>query len=136
MAIVSTIMASDSAIVAALSAGADGYVLKSEDSELMERHLHQLSSGIPALSPAIARRIMDHFRNTGPSFEPAQDLTARETDVLRLIARGMRVSEAAAAIGIAETTVATHIKTIYRKLGISSRAEAAIQAARLGLLNE
>ena len=76
---------------------------------------------------------MDHFRRTGPSAPPDQELTPRERDVLARIGRGLRNAEVAADLGMTEHTVASHIKAIYRKLGISSRAEASWHATRLGL---
>ncbi len=131
--VVTTVLADDAAVVAALSAGADGYLLKENPDLVLIRQLSQIGQGAPALSPAIARRIMDHFRLTGPAAAEDHSLTAREAEVLALIARGLRNAEAAAHLGLAETTVAGYIKAIYRKLGISSRAEAAWHAARLGL---
>jgi DNA-binding NarL/FixJ family response regulator len=130
--VVTTVIGDDSAVVSALSAGADGYLLKEYPAEVLSRQLTQISHGIPALSPAIARRIMEHFRYTGPA-APEHALTERETEVLSLIARGLRNTEVAGNLNIAETTVAGYIKTVYRKLGISSRAEAAWHAARMGL---
>ena len=62
-------------------------------------------------------------------------LTPRELEVLALIARGLRISDAACALGVADGTVASHIKSIYRKLDIGSRAEAAMHATRMGLLS-
>lgn len=131
--VVTTVMADDANIVSALSAGADGYLLKEQMSASIVRQLRQISEGIPALSPAVARRIMTHFRLTGPSAEPDESLTAREKEVLALIGRGMRNLEVANALGLAESTVASYIKAIYRKLGISSRAEASWHATKLGL---
>ena len=76
---------------------------------------------------------MTHFRLTGPVTEQHDHLTERETEVLRLIASGLRNAEVAKEMGIADSTVAGYIKIIYRKLGISSRAEAAWHASQLGL---
>lgn len=132
LCVVATILGDDASIVGALAAGADGYVLKDQPGDLLTRHIRQTLDGLPALSPSIARRIMDHFRNTGPVAAEA-DLTSRERDVLAQIGRGLRNREAATALGISEHTVAAHIKSVYRKLDISSRAEAAWHAARLGL---
>jgi len=70
-------------------------------------------------------------RSTGKEEEV---LTAREMDVLRLLGRGLRVSEAAHTLGLTPHTVAGYVKTVYRKLNISSRAEAALEAARRGLV--
>ncbi len=131
--IVTTVMGDDVHIVAALSAGAQGYLLKEHPAEMLTRHLVQLADGTPALSPSIARRIMEHFRYTGPAADPEEDLTDREREVLGLIGRGLRNSDVARALELADSTVASHIKSIYRKLGISSRAEASWHATRMGL---
>ncbi len=134
LCVVTTVIGDDAHIVAALSAGADGYILKEQPPEVIIQQLSQLANGVPALSPAIARRIMEHFRLTGPAAEPQTQLTPREKDVLAHIGCGMRNIEVAADLNISENTVAQHIKSIYRKLGISSRAEASWHARRMGLL--
>lgn len=131
--VVTTVLGEDAHIVAALSAGAQGYLLKGQPSTLIQRQLVQLQQGMPALSPTIARRIMEHFQRTGPIDGDTEKLTARELEVLTLVAKGLRNADVALALGLAETTIATHIKAIYRKLGISTRAEAALHANRLGL---
>lgn len=136
ISIVTTAMGSDSAIVAALSAGADGYLLKSDPPDLIASHLRHLPDGTLPLSPAIARRVMDHFRATGPAVEDSATLTPREAEVLSLVGRGLRVADVAQALDLAPSTVSSHVKAIYRKLNISSRAEAAYQAARMGLLTK
>lgn len=133
MCIVSTIFGDDAHIVAALSAGAQGYILKGQAEATVLRQLTQLQHGLPVLSPTIARRIMEHFQRTGPVGHDGDDLTPREQEVLTMVARGLRNADVASALGLAESTIATHIKSIYRKLGISSRAEAALEATRLGL---
>lgn len=133
LCVITTVMGEDSHIISALSAGAQGYLLKEQPEDLLSRQLTQLTEGVPALSPSIARRIMEHFRLTGPADEGESALTEREKETLSLIARGYRNSDAAKSLGIAECTVASHIRAIYRKLGISSRAEASWHATRLGL---
>lgn len=133
--VVTTVMGDDAWIVGALSAGANGYLLKDQPQDTLVRQLRQIADGVPALSPSIARRIMDHFRLTGPA-APDDDLTARERDVLALIGRGMRNGEVARALDLSENTVASYIKGIYRKLGISSRAEASWHATRMGLTTD
>ncbi|MBC2861751.1 response regulator transcription factor [Stappia sp. 28M-7] len=130
--VVTTVMGDDASIVGALSAGAQGYLLKEQPQDLLVRQLKQMAEGIPALSPSVARRIMEHFKRTGPA-APEDDLTGREREVLGLIGRGLRNGEVAESLGISENTVAGYIKDIYRKLGISSRDEASWHAARLGL---
>jgi DNA-binding NarL/FixJ family response regulator len=131
--VITTVVGDDAHIIAALSAGAHGYLLKEQSAELLSRQLTQLAEGVPALSPSIARRIMQHFQMTGPASDCDGDLSEREKQTLALIARGFRNSDAAEHLGIAESTVASHIKAIYRKLGISTRAEASWHATRLGL---
>jgi DNA-binding NarL/FixJ family response regulator len=133
LCVIVTVIGEDNQIVAALSAGADGYLLKEYPPELLSRQLRELSAGIPALSPSIARRIMEHFQRTGPMETTDQALTVRERQILALIARGYRNQEVAQQLGIAATTVASHIKAVYRKLGINTRAEASWYATRLGL---
>lgn len=130
--VVTTVMGDDASIVGALSAGAQGYLLKEQPQDLLTRQLKQVAEGIPALSPSVARRIMEHFKRTGPAAAD-NDLTGREREVLGLIGRGLRNGEVAETLRISENTVAGYIKDIYRKLGISSRAEASWHAARLGL---
>ena len=131
--VVATVMGDDASVLAALSQGAQGYLLKDSPFETFVRQLTLIEQGLPALSPSIARRIVEHFRKTAVAHEISNDLTPRERDVLGLIGRGLRNADAAVALGLSESTVASHIKSIYAKLGISSRAEAALQAARLGL---
>jgi len=132
--VVATVMGSDSAIVSALSAGAQGYILKSDPEDIIRHHLQMVVDGLPPLSPAIARRVMQHFKLTGPNQEVEDALSDREVDVLIHIAKGLRVSDTASALGVAPSTVSTHIKAIYRKLNISTRAEASLEATRMGLL--
>ncbi|MGD7653686.1 MAG: response regulator [Verrucomicrobiales bacterium] len=133
LCVITTVMGDDSHIISALSAGAQGYLLKEHTADLLSRQLTQLAEGVPALSPTIARRIMEHFRLTGPVENDDATLTGREKETLALIARGYRNIDAAKSLGIAESTVASHIRAIYRKLGISTRAEASWHATRLGL---
>lgn len=133
LCVITTVVGDDAHIISALSAGAQGYLLKEQPAELLSRQLAQLAEGVPALSPSIARRIMEHFKMTGPVANDDAGLSDREKQTLALIARGFRNSDAAKHLGIAESTVASHIKAIYRKLDISSRAEASWHATRLGL---
>ncbi|MCA8893359.1 MAG: response regulator transcription factor [Hyphomonas sp.] len=131
--VVATVMGDDASVIAALSQGAQGYLLKDSPIDVFVRQLNLIEQGLPALSPSIARRIVEHFRKTAVIHDEGSDLTPRERDVLGLIGRGLRNADTANALGLSESTVASHIKSIYAKLGISSRAEAALQAARMGL---
>lgn len=133
--IVTTIFEDDASVMRALGAGAQGYLLKSEDIAAIEERLRGLERGEVAVSPKIARRLLERFRTPAPvAAEPEIALTARETDVLRVIGRGLTIPETAHALEIGAHTVSTHVKNIYRKLNIASRAEAAIEASRRGLV--
>jgi len=126
-------MGEDTSIISALSAGAQGYLLKDSPKDLFVAQLRQHIMGIPALSPSVARRIMEHFRQTAPELKKADDLTMRESEVLTLVGKGLRNKEAAKELGVSLPTIASHIKSIYAKLGVRNRAEAAILAQKLGL---
>lgn len=142
--IVATIHDDDAHVFPALRAGAAGYILKSQPASLVAAQLQRLEQGEPALSPSIALRVLQHFRLLGQPDAPVArpvaqvpaptPLTEREQDVLRLIGKGFKVTEAAKILGITTNTASTYIRDIYRKLGINSRAEATIEAARRGLV--
>ncbi len=138
-AIVTTIYDDDDNLFGAITAGACGYLLKSQPADMLVQQLQQFEAGVPPLSPSIARRMLTWFRDHTPAptaAGPAPDiqLTPRDADVLACIGRGLRVAETAQYLGLTENTVASYIKQIYRKLGISGRAEAALEAARRGLV--
>ncbi len=133
LCVIVTVLGDDSHVVSALAAGADGYLLKDQPDAQILIQLSDLTHGLPAISPTIARRIAMHFSRTGPSSPDEGKLTSRESEILALISRGHRNADVASALGISDNTVATHIKSIYRKLSISSRAEASWHATRLGL---
>ncbi len=137
--IVTTIYDDDQHLFDAIAAGAQGYLLKDQHSDTLIQYLHRIDKGEPPLSPSIARRMLQHFSTTQPAAamppDPADEaLTPREMDVLRLLGRGLRVSEAAKVLGLTPHTVAGYVKNIYRKLNISSRAEAAVEAVRRKLV--
>jgi len=133
VAIITTVLADDRAIFTALRAGAQGYLLKEEPVEVIAERLRGIDRGEPALTPAVARRLLGHF--AAPVIDGEARLTPRETEVLRLLAKGLAVAEVAEALEIRRNTAAGYIKDIYRKLEISSRAEAALEAVRLGLID-
>ena len=131
--VVTTVFADDDHLFPALKAGAHGYVLKDQSREQMVDLLQGIVRGQPPLSASIARRLLGHF---GPAPKPADTagLSPREHETLSLIAKGFTVAKVAEALGISPNTAAGYVKEIYRKLNVSSRAEVAIEANRLGLL--
>lgn len=140
--VVITIFDDDATLFEALSAGAAGYILKGVRTASLIEQFRRIEAGEPPISPRIAQRILAHFRSAPPVpvQRPAPDptegpaLTQREQEVLRYLAKGLTVTEIGAALGISANTCATHTKSIYRKLNISSRAEAALAAGRRGLI--
>lgn len=129
-----TVFDDDQHLFRALKAGAHGYLLKDEHRQELVDRLRGILRGEPPLTPAIARRILRFF--SGLNEPPGDsDLTEREKEVLILLAKGLQRKEVADMLGITTNTVASYIKTIYKKLNISSRAEASSEATRLGLIH-
>lgn len=132
--VVVTIYDDDVRLFKALEAGASGYLLKDDGPELMATLLQRMQQGEPALSPAIARSLLGHFRAPKIESQPSQlKLSAREIETLTLISRGLTVAECAKELSLSAQTVAGYVKTIYQKLHVSNRAEATREAIRLGL---
>lgn len=135
LCIVATIYDDDAHLFPALRAGARGYILKDQGHEEAARLLQGIAAGQPPLSPAIARKILASFQTPAP--QPAPELpalTPRESEVLRLISKGMTLAETAKLLQLSRHTVDGYVKEIYRKLNVSSRAEAALTAQQMGLL--
>ena len=135
LCVITSVFDDDRHIFSALRAGASGYLLKDQKKEDLVKMLKGIVEGEPPLSPAVARRMLGYF---APSEAPAPEvnLTARELDVLALIAKGYTSSRTADLLDISSNTVAGYVKSIYRKLNISSRAEATIEAARRGIISD
>ncbi|MFL1467974.1 LuxR C-terminal-related transcriptional regulator [Marinobacter sp. DUT-3] len=140
--VVTTIYDDDIHLFPAIQAGANGYLLKDEPRQVIADALKNLATGTPPLSPQITQRMMNYFqqvRSTPLGQEGRQDtagmLSSRERQVLEMIARGFKTAEVADILDVSYHTAARHIKNIYAKLGISSRAEAVQEAIRLGLYN-
>lgn len=134
--VVTTAYGDDAYLLEAISAGAQGYLLKEEEPELLAENLRRIERDEPPLSPSIARRMLAHFGGVQrPSTPEADllDLTARETETLSLLARGLTIAEAAHQLGLSAHTVAGYSKIIYQKLHVSTRAEATREAVRRGL---
>ena len=132
--VVTTIFDDDRHLFNALRAGASGYLLKDQPRTAMIESLSGIMSGKPPLSPAIARRMLRHFQQeVGSSNETP--LSEREAEVLTLLAKGMGRNDIAELLEVSVNTAASHIKSIYRKLNVSGRAEATLHAVKMGLVS-
>lgn len=148
--LVVTMFGDDHHVLRSIEMGATGYLLKDAAMEHIGRSIRELHAGGSPISPSIARRVLSRFRSAGPApaaaapsapatpATPADEtgdaLSERETQILRLIAKGLSFKEAGGALGISPHTVAVHLKRIYRKLAVHSRGEAVYEARQLGLL--
>jgi two-component system, NarL family, response regulator LiaR len=121
----------DSSVVEAIRAGAIGYLLKDTESDELIQAIKAAAEGQVQLSPKAAARLMREVRAP----ENPDTLTERETEVLRLIGGGQSNKEIAHTLSISETTVKTHVSSILSKLGVASRTQAALHAARIGLVD-
>ena len=136
--VVVTIHDDDEHLFPALQAGAFGYILKEQARELITEQLQRISQGEPPLSPSIARRVMAYFSAKAKpqpqaNAMPNVSLTDRESEVLLRVAKGYTLPEIGVQLSLSRHTIADYVKQIYRKLNVSSRAEAALEAQRLGL---
>ena len=160
--IVTTLYSDDDHLFPALQRGADGYLLKEDRFEVLVEELQKIVRGQPPLSPAIARRLLTHFRQGAAGSQAGDEtnrvaplsglqssrpmplgrgapldherLTPRESEVLTYLSKGFTIKEIANLMGIKWFTVNDHIKSIYKKLNVSSRAEAAVLASKQGLV--
>lgn len=143
--VVTTILDDQDHILAALQAGASGYLLKDLPEDQFIQKLRGILNGDPPLSPKVARKVLQYFNagiatlaNSHPS-PPAtgenERLSSRETEVLVLLGKGLSRREVGELLHLSDNTIATHVRNVYRKLNISSRAEAALEACRMGLIN-
>jgi DNA-binding NarL/FixJ family response regulator len=132
--IVLTSFSDQDRVVPAIRAGAVGYLLKDVQPDELVRAIRGAYSGQVQLHPQVASQLVAHVASpAAKSAAPADELTAREREVLRLIARGKSNKEIAAALFIAEKTVKTHVSSLLSKLGLEDRTQAAIYAVKQGL---
>jgi DNA-binding NarL/FixJ family response regulator len=127
----------DENVYRALRAGAAGFLLKDATRQQLHQAVRAVAAGETALSPQLTRRLVEHWvsrppRREGPA--PAlSELTARERDVFRLVARGLTNAEIAHELGIGEGTVKTHVAHLLMKLDLRDRTQAVILAYEAGL---
>jgi DNA-binding NarL/FixJ family response regulator len=144
--LVVTMFGDDQHVVDSIEAGATGYLLKDAGAGPIAASIHELRAGGSPISPSIARRVLARFRISAaptastPVLQPApkdatpSPLTERETEILRLAAKGLSFETIGELTEISPHTVVAHVKKIYRKLAVHSRGEAVYEASQMGLL--
>ncbi len=132
--IVLTTFEDETRVNAAMEAGADGYLLKDADGEALLQAIHAVCQGDVPLHPHVARHLIravaKHRNMTRPG-----NLTEREREVLRLVAKGLSNRAVARSLSISEGTAKVHVSNILSKLNVSSRTEAAVWAVQMGLVS-
>ncbi|MEW5880005.1 MAG: response regulator transcription factor [Pseudomonadota bacterium] len=136
-----TVFGDEQHVVSSIEAGATGYILKDSTPADVISCIRLLRAGGSPVSPVVARSVLRAIRNRmGPSAPTrvanpeSNPLSARETEILQLLAKGMSFNEIGEILGISPHTVTAHIKKIYRKLAVHSRGEAVYEATQMGLL--
>ncbi|MFI0895477.1 response regulator [Streptomyces sp. NPDC020983] len=128
----------DRYVYAALAAGASGFLLKDVTPEYLVAAVRLVRSGDALLAPAITRRLVERFAASPAGASTVHRdlaaLTPRESEVLRHLAGGLSNAELAAALGVSEATVKTHVTRILSKLGLRDRAQAVVAAYECGLV--
>jgi DNA-binding NarL/FixJ family response regulator len=128
----------DEYVYDALQAGASGFLLKDTPPEQLAEGIRAVASGEALLAPTVTRRLIEEFARIGPArrTQPAEldELTPREVEVLRLLARGMSNAEIAESLVLGDTTVKTHVAHVLGKLGLRDRVQAVVLAYESGLV--
>ncbi len=125
----------DEYIYEALSAGASGFVLKDDPPEQLIAAVRTVAAGEALLSPTVTKRVIEQFTRLPRPTPPSEldDLSGRERDVLRLVARGLSNAEIGQELFISETTVKTHVTHVLQKLGLRDRVQAVVLAHQSGI---
>ena len=140
LSVVVTIFEDDQYLFEAICHGAKGYLLKDLEPTIFQQHLKNLIAGIHAFSPSMTQKLLNYVKTHDQLNQEKQQaiqsltLTNREKQVLVYIAKGYQVAEIAYELKLSSHTISGYIKTIYQKLHISSRAEAALLAQQYGLI--
>lgn len=130
----------EASMLSAFEAGATGYLLKDGTEADLAEHVLSLHAGGSPMTPVIARKLLLRWRDSAPAApvpvpQPlVEPLSRRESQALDLIARGFTYAEIAAQLGVSVTTIQTHVRGIYAKLGVHSKTEAVFEARQHGLL--
>jgi two-component system, NarL family, response regulator LiaR len=133
--IVLTSFADDDRLLPAIQAGAAGYLLKNVQPQELARAVRAAHAGEALLDPSVAARLVEAIAQP-PGEAPRERLTAREREVLELVARGLSNKRIARELELSEKTVKTHVGHVLSKLGVTDRTQAALYAVRTGLVQQ
>lgn len=128
-----TISQNDDDLIGAIVAGANGYILKNTEPEVLKNTILQVQAGNSVLSPEITARVLQAVRRSQTDRNRGL-LSEREVDVLKCLARGQTTTQIAGVLFISENTVKTHIRHILEKMEVNNRAEAVARAAQMDLI--
>jgi len=132
--IVLTTYDNDEYIFKGIEAGARAYLLKDAPREELFKAIRAVHKGESLIEPAIAGKVLDRFAELSRKAQVVEALSEREVEVLKLMAKGAANKEIAAELSISESTVKTHIQTIFQKLGVGDRTEAVTEAIKKGII--
>ena len=134
--LIATDVSEENTVMQSVEAGADGYILVTDDAPRIAVSLKVMAAGGSPVSPLIARSVLRalHSRNTAAPAPASDILSRRELDIMGLLAQGLTLTAIAEILSISEHTVTTHVKKIYKKLNVHSRGEAVYEARQLHLI--
>ena len=133
--IVLTTFDTDEYIFDAIEAGAKGYLMKDTSREELFKAIHAVHQGESLIEPGVASKVLDRFAELSRQASPADVLSEREMEVLRMLAEGAGNKAIAADLSITESTVKTHVANIFQKLDVSGRTDAVTKAIRMGIIS-
>ncbi len=130
-----TIFDEEEKVLSAIGAGASGYLLKGMEADKIVEAILEVHQGGSVVQPQLARRLLRHFQRKPIQESAETSLSPRETEILRLISKGLSNPQVASALGVSRATVRTHLEHIYAKLDVSNRTEAVTEGIKKGLID-
>ena len=131
--LVITSFVEDDKVIAAIKAGAEGYLLKDSPPEMLLQAIHDVHRGESSLHPTAAHMLIRELKQPSDQTQTESPLTEREVDVLKLVAKGYSNQDIADQLSLSEGTVSTHVRNILAKLNLDNRTQATLFALREGL---
>ncbi len=131
--LVLTMFDDEDSLFAAMRAGARGYLVKGAEQDEIERAIRAVAAGEAIFSPGVAHRVLQYFAAPPPVADPFPELTAREREILDLLAEGLRNNVIATRLGLSPKTVANHLSATFAKLQVADRAAAIVRARDAGM---